>query len=99
MRGCLCLKKKHSFTEPRKRKSRWNAENQKAFVPGMPTMLPSDLSEEQLKQYLCKLNFVCVLPPSVGKSVVAFGVLVSVNKEEMCPTTSASAPPLHQGGG
>uniref|UniRef100_A0A915HWZ3 Uncharacterized protein n=1 Tax=Romanomermis culicivorax TaxID=13658 RepID=A0A915HWZ3_ROMCU len=41
----------------RKRKSRWSKENEKAFVPGMPTMLPSNLTDEQRNAYLCKPDF------------------------------------------
>lgn len=41
--------------EMRKRKSRWSAEDQRAFVPGMPTMVPSDVEEKKLKQYLCEV--------------------------------------------
>lgn len=40
----------------RRRKSRWSTT--KSFVPGMPTMLPSNLDEVQQKCYLRKLPFV-----------------------------------------
>ena len=35
-----------------RRKSRWSSN--KAFVPGMPTILPSDLDDTQTQIYLCK---------------------------------------------
>lgn len=35
----------------RKRKSRWSTA--KSFVPGMPTILPSDIDEIQRQSYLC----------------------------------------------
>ena len=39
----------------RKRKSRWQGdEKEKTFIPGMPTVLPSNLSKEQEEAYLCK---------------------------------------------
>uniref|UniRef100_A0A0N4ZS59 Branchpoint-bridging protein n=1 Tax=Parastrongyloides trichosuri TaxID=131310 RepID=A0A0N4ZS59_PARTI len=38
----------------RNRKSRWS--DSKSFVPGMPTMLPPDLTKEQTKSYLLKLE-------------------------------------------
>ncbi|GMS97314.1 hypothetical protein PENTCL1PPCAC_19489, partial [Pristionchus entomophagus] len=38
----------------RERKSRWSTT--KSFVPGMPTVLPSHLSETQQKQYLLQLE-------------------------------------------
>ncbi|KAK0416560.1 hypothetical protein QR680_012562 [Steinernema hermaphroditum] len=38
----------------RERKSRWSCT--KSFVPGMPTILPSDLSEEQRQGYLLQLE-------------------------------------------
>ncbi|TKR77384.1 hypothetical protein L596_018369 [Steinernema carpocapsae] len=38
----------------RERKSRWS--NAKSFVPGMPTILPSNLSEDQRQGYLLQLE-------------------------------------------
>ncbi|KAF9429335.1 hypothetical protein BGZ76_001446 [Entomortierella beljakovae] len=39
--------------EPRrKRKSRWAAEEEKVTIPGMPTALPTNMTEEQLGMYL-----------------------------------------------
>lgn len=38
----------------RERKSRWSTT--KSFVPGMPTVLPSDLTDSQQKQYLLQLE-------------------------------------------
>lgn len=40
----------------RKRKSRWGDAGEKQFVPGMPTAIPSNLSEDQQKQYLLQLR-------------------------------------------
>lgn len=40
----------------RKRKSRWSNVNEKSFIPGMPTMLPSNLTDEQRKAYLLQLQ-------------------------------------------
>ncbi|KAG0045150.1 hypothetical protein BGZ83_009596 [Gryganskiella cystojenkinii] len=39
--------------EPRKkRRSRWAAEEEKVTIPGMPTALPTNMSEEQLEMFL-----------------------------------------------
>ncbi len=47
--------------EPRRKKkraSRWAAnESEKAFIPGIPTMMPSNMTQDQEKAYLSKLNF------------------------------------------
>lgn len=48
----------------RKRKSRWTGgEDDKTFIPGMPTMLPMGLNKEQEEAYLCKLES-CLQPGS-----------------------------------
>lgn len=45
----------------RKRRSRWGgSEHDKIFIPGMPTILPSNLNKEQEQAYLCKY-FCCFL--------------------------------------
>lgn len=37
----------------RKKKSRWGgSDNEKTFIPGMPTVLPSTLSADQQEAYL-----------------------------------------------
>lgn len=37
----------------RKKKSRWSgSDNEKTFIPGMPTVLPSTLSADQQEAYL-----------------------------------------------
>lgn len=39
----------------RKRKSRWQGdEKEKIFIPGMPTVLPPNLSKDQEEAYLCE---------------------------------------------
>lgn len=51
---CLCS----ASAEPerkRRRKSRWGAEEtDKTFIPGMPTVLPTNLSKEQEEAYVCE---------------------------------------------
>lgn len=43
----------------KKRRSRWmGSENEKAVIPGMPTILPSDIPPEQAEAYVCKLSNV-----------------------------------------
>lgn len=39
----------------KRRKTRWGgSEHDKTFIPGMPTVLPTNLTPEQEKAYLCK---------------------------------------------
>ena len=39
----------------RKRKSRWgNSETDRVIIPGLPTVLPSNITPEQEKTYLCE---------------------------------------------
>lgn len=41
----------------RKKKSRWQGdEKEKIFIPGMPTVLPANLTKDQEEAYLCKLS-------------------------------------------
>lgn len=42
----------------KKRKSRWAQDNDtdKTIIPGMPTVIPNGLSDDQEKQYLCKYH-------------------------------------------
>lgn len=48
-------------TEPerkRRKKSRWGAEEtDKTLIPGMPTVLPTNLSKEQEEAYVCEYNY------------------------------------------
>lgn len=38
----------------RKRKSRWgNSDTDRVIIPGLPTVLPSNITPEQEKTYLC----------------------------------------------
>lgn len=42
-----------SSEKKRKRRSRWaNDDADKTFIPGMPTSLPADATEDQKQQYL-----------------------------------------------
>jgi hypothetical protein len=49
----------------KKRRSRWGGdEKEKTFIPGMPTVLPTNLSKEQEEAYLGKaLLFIIIFPP------------------------------------
>lgn len=39
----------------RKKKSRWGGSDlEKTFIPGMPTVLPHNLTKEQEEAYICK---------------------------------------------
>lgn len=43
----------------RKKKSRWGgSDNEKTFIPGMPTVLPSTLSADQQEAYLGKYELL-----------------------------------------
>ncbi|KAF9916766.1 hypothetical protein BX616_002880 [Lobosporangium transversale] len=67
-------KNENGTEEPRrKRKSRWAAEDEKVTIPGMPTALPTNMTEEQLGMFLLhtrleeiskKLKTGDVLPPA-----------------------------------
>ncbi|KAF9544583.1 hypothetical protein EC957_011894 [Mortierella hygrophila] len=51
--GLLPAKREDGTEEPkRKRKSRWAAEDEKVTIPGMPTALPTNMTEEQLEMFL-----------------------------------------------
>ena len=66
----------------RKRKSRWaGGEDDKTFIPGMPTMLPQGLNKDQEQAYLCKWtnlspDFSCIMqiaqlrPRAISRSVL-----------------------------
>lgn len=38
----------------KKRKSRWGTEDRRTILPGLPTVLPSNMKEEEQKLYLCE---------------------------------------------
>lgn len=39
----------------KRKKTRWSgSEHDKTFIPGMPTVLPTNLTPDQEKAYLCK---------------------------------------------
>ena len=44
----------------KKRRSRWASEDTRTVIPGLPTVLPSNLSEAQQKLYLCTLSDVVI---------------------------------------
>ncbi|KAG0249124.1 hypothetical protein BG011_009572 [Mortierella polycephala] len=70
----VSAKKEDGTEEPRrKRRSRWAAEDEKVTIPGMPTALPTNMTEEQLEMFLLhtrleeitkKLKTGDVLPPA-----------------------------------
>ncbi|KAF8933714.1 hypothetical protein BGZ58_006182 [Dissophora ornata] len=72
------IKNEDGAEEPRrKRKSRWAAEDEKVTIPGMPTALPTNMTEEQLEMFLLhtrleeisrKLRTGDVLPPGRERS-------------------------------
>lgn len=44
-----------SSDRKKKKKSRWGgSELEKTFIPGMPTVLPHNLTKEQEEAYICK---------------------------------------------
>jgi len=45
----------------RRKKSRWGgSEFEKTFIPGMPTILPSNLNRSQERAYLCESHFIAI---------------------------------------
>ena len=45
--------------EKKKRKrSRWTADDEKTCIPGMPTIIPGNMTQHQEKAYLSKNSFV-----------------------------------------
>lgn len=38
----------------KKRKSRWGSEDIKSVIPGLPTVLPANMTEDQQKLYISK---------------------------------------------
>ena len=61
----------------KKRKSRWAQETEleKTIIPGMPTVIPTGLSMDQEKQYLCKFNYQAVN----GYNIHVYCVIFSIN--------------------
>ena len=65
-RNLFLWKESHSFDfakcihtaqpPPKKRKSRWGSEEKKTVLPGLPTILPSNMKEEEQKLYICELT-------------------------------------------
>ncbi|KAJ3186219.1 hypothetical protein HDU85_007659 [Gaertneriomyces sp. JEL0708] len=62
---------------PRKRRSRWGDESQKTTIPGVPTVLPSGMSPEQLDAFVIhmrleeisqKLRIGYIMPPEHERS-------------------------------
>ncbi len=44
----------------RKRISRWTDESEKTCIPGMPTIIPGNMTPGQEKAYLSNLNFLSI---------------------------------------
>lgn len=45
----------------KKRKSRWNTEETKTILPGLPTVLPSNLTGEHQRMYLSEYLLFCLI--------------------------------------
>uniref|UniRef100_A0A5S6R3I7 Splicing factor 1 n=1 Tax=Trichuris muris TaxID=70415 RepID=A0A5S6R3I7_TRIMR len=65
----------------RRRKSRWSKEGEKAFVPGMPTALPMNLTEEQQKLYLLQLQI-----EDITRKLRTGDLGIPANPEERSPS-------------
>uniref|UniRef100_A0A1Y1N0R8 Splicing factor 1 helix-hairpin domain-containing protein n=1 Tax=Photinus pyralis TaxID=7054 RepID=A0A1Y1N0R8_PHOPY len=64
----------------RKRRSRWaGGEHEKIFIPGMPTILPCNLSKEQEEAYLLQLQI-----EEVSRKLRSGDLGISPNPEERC---------------
>ena len=59
-----CLVSDWNAEKKQKKRSRWgNEETDKTIIPGMPTVIPANLSGDQEKQYLGKLLSTFLCPP------------------------------------
>lgn len=66
----------------KKRKSRWGGdEKEKIFIPGMPTVLPTNLSKEQEEAYLVQLQI-----EEVSRKLRTGDLGISSNPEERSPS-------------
>ncbi|CRK88516.1 CLUMA_CG002213, isoform B [Clunio marinus] len=68
----------------RKRKSRWassNDGNEKTFIPGMPTILPSNLNPDQQEAYLVQLQI-----EEISRKLRTGDLGISQNLEERSPS-------------
>ncbi|KAL7302868.1 hypothetical protein TKK_0004100 [Trichogramma kaykai] len=74
---------KESREERRKRrKSRWGgSEHEKIFIPGMPTVLPTNLTPEQEKAYLYQLQI-----EEISRKLRTGDLGISINPEERSPS-------------
>ncbi|KAJ1521981.1 hypothetical protein ONE63_002306 [Megalurothrips usitatus] len=66
----------------KKRKSRWgNDEKEKIFIPGMPTVLPTNLTKEQEEAYLVQLQI-----EEVSRKLRTGELGIATNPEERSPS-------------
>ncbi|XP_065581777.1 splicing factor 1-like [Artemia franciscana] len=65
----------------KKRKSRFGDETEKAFIPGMPTMLPSNLTKDQEEAYLAQLQI-----EELSRKLRTGDLGIPVNPEERSPS-------------
>ena len=49
------------------------SEDDKTFIPGMPTMVPMGLTKEQEEAYICKLIILCLLS---NNQSISFGSIL-----------------------
>ncbi|KAG0211557.1 hypothetical protein BGX33_004241 [Mortierella sp. NVP41] len=83
------IKKEDGTEEPRrKRRSRWAAEDEKVTIPGMPTALPTNMTEEQLEMFLLHTRL-----EEIAKKLKS-GDVLPVDRER-----SRSPPPVYNAEG
>ncbi|KAK7494422.1 hypothetical protein BaRGS_00014314 [Batillaria attramentaria] len=64
----------------KKRKSRWNTEvDEKTVIPGMPTVIPANLSQEQEKQYIIHLQI-----EEISRKLRSGDLGIPPNPEDRC---------------
>lgn len=70
-------KESKEIERKKRKKTRWGgSEHDKTFIPGMPTVLPTNLTPDQEKAYLCKfLSLVQHL------QCISFSTLVRMARE------------------
>ncbi|KAI7697915.1 Splicing factor 1 [Sarcoptes scabiei] len=70
-----------SFGKKRKRKSRFSDEQEKIFIPGLPTIIPSNLSKQQEEIYILQLQI-----ESLTRRLLTGDLGIPDNPEERSPS-------------
>lgn len=55
------MKGEHESRKAKRKRSRWGEDTQRAAIPGMPTIIPANMTKEQEKAYLSKFQFYSII--------------------------------------